>query len=186
MRKEYRKILRREFKRQLKEIAPEFEEDKTGSTYVFPGETVFRWTISTAVSCFIILLPSRKGHNEFTIEVGWSKRGRFPELFIRPSPELPNEEQKEFALDEYILRMGDLSADMKDLWWKVGHEDDLDILNLDLMEYVSELKKPVPEEVAEDRIKPKLDEAMEMLKTFGLPYLKRFSEEALEKEQRTD
>lgn len=83
MRKEDGKALREAFAREMRARLPEFEPLSTASKYLFPGERVDHRRPLDSVLCIVILVPSRKDTDEFTVEIGWSKRGRFPELGMR-------------------------------------------------------------------------------------------------------
>lgn len=181
MRKEYGKVLRKDFGAMLKEIAPEFKEWNFKDS-LLPGQRVYQWEVKDNIYCYIILLPSPKGGNNFTIELGWSKLGRFPELSCRPSTQFPSSTHDEFELPEYICRLGMLSEGNHD-WWKI-EESGWDIVKrggvfneLVAHQMIIESLKPLSAEEAEARVLPKLEAAMKMLADYGIPYLRKYAEQ---------
>jgi hypothetical protein len=65
---------------------------------------------------WVFLIPSVKGYNRFTVELGWSTLGRYPELSARPAPAWPGTDRAEFDLPEYVCRLVSLYA-RADPWW---------------------------------------------------------------------
>ncbi|MDR2016096.1 MAG: hypothetical protein LBP90_00575 [Burkholderiales bacterium] len=59
------------------------------------------WFRKDNIALFVIFSPNPKGRNEFAIELGWSKKKRFPELPMRPflstKEEIANPEKYEEA-----------------------------------------------------------------------------------------
>ena len=80
MRKEYGKALRILFAVQMKQVVGHFEQVRVESTYFWPGDRAYRWQASDQLHCWIVLSPSKKDYDQFTVLVGWSKQGRYPEL----------------------------------------------------------------------------------------------------------
>jgi hypothetical protein len=79
MRKEYGKVLRQYFSKKMKEKLPEFKEEKIKSMYLWPGERAFSQSFPDSLKCWIVLSPSPKDYDEFTVLIGWSTLGRYPE-----------------------------------------------------------------------------------------------------------
>jgi len=57
----------------------------------YKGKTIYLWNDEKAwwfrkdkIALFVIFTTHPKGGSEFTIELGWSKKMRFPELSMRP------------------------------------------------------------------------------------------------------
>jgi hypothetical protein len=67
------------FKRNIEKDFPQFQLSKIKSKYLF-GEPVFRWIVNDKIHVFFIVVPNEKKDDEFTLEIGWSKLSRFPEL----------------------------------------------------------------------------------------------------------
>lgn len=169
MRKEYGKVLRDRFTRNMRARLPHFDPIKIESAYVFPGERLFRWVPEDALHCFVILVPSHKNTDEFTIELGWSTRGRFPERG-RPAG-IASPERAEFGEDEFTCRMGDLWAN-EDVWWQITEFDPLNPESQ--LQYILASTKPICAEEAQAAVEPKVEDAFEKLVDHGIPYLEEF------------
>ncbi|MDH3207144.1 MAG: hypothetical protein OEO79_11065 [Gemmatimonadota bacterium] len=116
MRKEYRKAVRELFSRRLDEMLPNFHAVKLKSPLLFGGESVFRWAAGGELVCFVILVPDPKGRQSFTVELGWSGLGRFPEGSSRPTLMLGPDDPDPVDVEEGIVRLGNL-ASRDDSWW---------------------------------------------------------------------
>lgn len=145
MRKEYGTVLRELFTDGLAYACPEFNLVKAHSAAAcFPGERAYCWRISESVFLWVVLIPDQK-REAFFVELGWSRRGRFPQLTalpsgIRPSdPGLVNEKK-------YLCRLGELSRG-DDVGWLV-EELRLDATEEEIMAYVVAQTKPLSAEAA--------------------------------------
>lgn len=169
MRKEYGRALRTIFESELRLRLPQFEPVHVTSAFLWPGERAFRWTPMDGHACWILLLPDKKGREPFTIEVGWSTLGRFPELSVRPSPEGPNPAREEFGRDEYVCRLGNTQFG-RDYWWEIERLQ----APTDPAEALRTLERQtrrVSAEEASTRIAPLVDDALGAFEQHGLPYL---------------
>ncbi len=168
MRKEYGKILRQYFTRQMRENLPEFGEEKVRAECFWPGQRAFGRTAGGMLKCWIVLSPSLKDDDQFTVMVGWSTLGRYPELTVVPSLLPPSSDRAEFALPEYLVRLPHLVTG-QDLWWVI--EEFVPALSVEQM-----LAKmaPLPAAEAEKRVVPRVDEAIAAVREHGLPYLDEF------------
>jgi len=143
----------------MQKSLPDFKYIKIKHPILFSYERVFRWIPKEPIQIFIIYLPSHKGQNRFTFELGWSKKGRFPEINMKPSISLLTGKDSEFQYEEFINRLGSL-FNSNDCWWsleKSKTEEDVSVV---------------------------LSNAIDQLIQFGVPYLKRmvkFTEDKLEK-----
>ncbi len=155
MRKEYGNELRKQFTKRITSSFPDFEEIKIKSLYSIPGERVYRKVVSSALHLFITLVPQHSGDSTFTIELGWSKQGRFPELMMRPSLERPDEEGV-FEFDEYLCRLLALTGDYNERFWRIGNDRTAD-LNL-MMEPITKEQAQIDIEEALNKYFPLLDE----------------------------
>lgn len=174
MRKEYGKALRDTFDREMKARLPAFNLLRSKSMYIFPGERVYYRIPRDPIYCLIILVPSRKDTDEFTIEIGWSKLGRFPES-LRPSLQLPTATRTEFEQTEYVCRLSYFWT-RQDVWWRVGATAKLDILNpKDQMEALMARVKPVSPEEAQAAVQGPVEDAIEKLRVHAIPYLDEFA-----------
>lgn len=174
MRKEYGEALRDTFDRELKAKLPAFTPLKTGSKFVFPGERVYHRALREQIFCLIILIPSRKDTDEFTIEIGWSKQGRFPESGLRPSLEPPSPARTEFDQAEYVCRLSGLWGG-GDFWWPVGAAADLDPLNPeDQIAWLMAMTGPISPQQARTAVQGSVEDAIGRITTYAVPYLDEF------------
>lgn len=165
MRKEYGKALRARFSSEMKRVLSQFEEVKVKSMYFWPGDRAYCWKASKKLYCWIVLGPSNKGYDEFTVLIGWSRFQRYPELGMIPCAQTPSADRAEFENDEYLTRLPFLWG-TEDRWWVVKE------LNLPLS--VAELQastKPIPAAEAKESVAPVVEDAITKLKDKGMPYL---------------
>jgi hypothetical protein len=170
MRKEYGKALRDAFAERMREDVPEFEPQHVASDYVFPGERLFRWIPVEPIHCWVILKPDAKGREAFTVELGWSTRGRFPQLSMRPTPLASPTQPEAFERDECVARLSEL-RDGQDRWWSlpdpaVERPGDLDALVASL--------EPIAASAAQQAVAPLVDDAVAAVREYGMPYLRKF------------
>ncbi len=169
MRTEYGKALRALFAKQMKQTVPHFEEAKVSSMYFWPGDRAYRWQATGQLHCWIVLSPSKKDYDEFTVLIGWSKRGRYPELDMVPCAEQPTPGQDEFSREEYFTRLPSLWTD-EDRWWVVKE--------FRAPQSVADIEaslKPVSAAEATRTVEPLVRDAISKIQEFGLPYLKELS-----------
>jgi hypothetical protein len=174
MRKEYGKALRETFAHEMRARLPEFELLKTASKYLFPGERVYHRRPLDSVLCIVILVPSRKDTDEFTVEIGWSKRGRFPELGMRPCGE-PSGERAEFDHDEFVCRLPQLWT-REDVWWPIGATARLDLLDPeDQVAALLAMTTPISPDDAKAAVQAPVEDVMARISTHAVPYLDEFA-----------
>lgn len=166
MRKEYGAALRAAFAEAIGAAHPEFvHARKTNALAAYPGERAYAWRVSETLNCWVVLVPDQK-REAFTIELGWSRKGRFPQLSMRPSGYRPHQAAAE---EEYLCRLGELSRGT-DWWWTI--EDlPLDATEEQMTAYIVAQTKPIAPDEARARIEPLVREALAELARFGLPYL---------------
>lgn len=131
------------------------------SLYVVLGERAFRKDVTPRLLLWCMLVPNQKVES-FTIEVGWSKLGRYPELSVRPAPE---SREEAWGRDEYLLRLGELSHG-HDHWWEI--EPFRIVTDVDEM---MRIMQPIAPHEAQARVAPIVDEAFALLSRHGEPYL---------------
>ena len=180
MRKEYGKALRTLFAAEMATRLPQFAANKAKSNYLFPGERAFYWNPQDTIRCWVILQPNLKGHESFTVEIGWSKLARFPELSMRPSFHSPDEGHAEFAQSEYVCRLGKDTVG-EDHWWEV-EAFRCGLTEAECIAILEEQLKPIPDDDAMARVKPHVLDAVERLVRLGLPYLETFVAHCAEQE----
>jgi hypothetical protein len=167
MRREYGLALRESFQRCLRERLPRFEALGIKNNYVSAGERIFRWKMREPLHAWVVVVPHDK-REAFTVELAWSRLARFPELSMRPCPD-PSPTH-----DECAVRLAEL-AGHGDRWWSLDDErrpgsleEQLDLLRASL--------EPVAADVAAARVQRRVDEAVLLLESHGLPYLDRVLE----------
>ncbi len=168
MKKEYAKALRQLFARSMKAELPQFRESKQKSLYRFPGERAYLWAVSDTLHCWVVLSPSPKDYDEFTLLIGWSLHGRYPELSCIPSMQSPTADHAEYAKDEYLIRLPMLWTD-KDDWWVVRPFKPARS-SKDLLAQMA----PITPDEALRQTQPQVDDAMKRLISLGIPYLQAF------------
>ncbi len=169
MRKEYGKALRAEFSSIMKQELPGFEETKVKSIYFWSGDRAFCRKVTDRLHCWIVLSPSKKDYDEFTVLIGWSKLGRYPELSMIPCAQMPTPDHEEFANQEYLTRLPSLWTN-QDQWWVVKEFQ----APLTMEELAASLE-PVPAAKANQAVIPLVRDAVAKLKEFGLPYLEKLA-----------
>lgn len=171
MRKEYGKALREEFARQLAQRLPGFQREKARSCYLFPGERAFCRAVSGELHLYVILTPDLRGHEAFTVELGWSRLGRFPELSMRPNLMGVPEDDAEFTRDEAVVRLPCLTGDPE--WWTVEALPDPPTVEA----LLEQQRKRSPEE-AMARVEPLVTQAMDRLESAGAQFFRAFLRQA--------
>lgn len=153
----------------MKKALPHFEEVKVKSVYLWPGNRAYRWQATEELHCWIVLSPSPKDYDEFTVLIGWSKKGRYPELSMVPCGELPTPERNEFGNEEYLTRLPFLWAN-EDKWWVVKPF----IAPVSLEDFMASLE-PVAATEAKEAVEPLVEDAIRKITAFGIPYLEELS-----------
>jgi len=165
MRKPYGKALRTLFAAGMRRIAPQFEAVKVDSRYFQPGDRAYRWRATETRHGWIVLSPSRKDYDEFTILIGWSRNERYPELSLVPCLEYPTPNRDEFARNEYLTRLPYLWG-REDTWWVVREFRPL--LTTDELEASLQ---PIPDDEARAAVAPIVDQALRRIQSVGITYL---------------
>lgn len=81
---------------------------KVDAPILFTGETVFRRVVREMIHTFILLVPGVSEHQSFTVELGWSSRGRFPDISMRPSVMLAPSDPLPLERPEGVTRLGNV------------------------------------------------------------------------------
>jgi hypothetical protein len=165
MRKEYGKALRSLFASEMKRTAGHFEEVKVKSIYFWPGDRAYRWQATEQLHCWIVLSPSKKDYDEFTVLIGWSKQARYPEISMVPCAEHPTPNRDEFAREEYFTRLPYLWG-KEDKWWVVK-----EFCASQTLEELEASLQPVPPSEAKEAVAPLVRDAVNKIKEMGIPYL---------------
>ncbi len=147
----------------------DFEEVKVKSIYFWPGDRAYRWQATEQLNCWIVLSLSKKGYDEFTVLIGWSKQARYPELSMVPCAEHPTPNRDEFEKEEYFTRLPYLWGN-EDKWWVVKEFR----ASQTLAELEASLQPISPSE-AKKAVEPLVRDAVLMIKEKALPYLEELS-----------
>lgn len=170
MKKEYSKVLKAEFAKWLKVNAPQYEDFKGKSIYLFPGEKAYVYKVKDSLWCFIVLSPQANGEDAFTIELGWSAQQRFPEIGMRPSFQ-PSESRAEFNEYEAFTRLPYLYRGEE--FWSIGKP--LGIFDTSVNALEKKNESPVTEEIKSDVLLA-LSNACQCLVEYGLVYLEELTQ----------
>ena len=165
MGKHFNKAAREQFALRMKELA-DFEAESVTSSggAVYPGERCFK-RMRGDFAEWVCLITSPKGYNDFFVECGYSRKGRFPHLSMRPS--IYDLESEVFSSeDEGFFRLRTTDEEFEHTW---GCDSEA-LLN----GVVLEAGRPdLEKEEAADIVNPLVDAAFEVLLTRGLPVLSR-------------
>ncbi|WP_200382727.1 hypothetical protein [Thiococcus pfennigii] len=131
-----------------------------------PGERAYCWRVSESVFAWVVLVPDQN-REAFFVEIGWSRRARFPELTMRPSGARPSDAGSE---EEYLCRLGELARG-SDFGWSVEALA-MGATQEEMMAYIVAQTRPLAPDVARRRVLPVVDEALRELVEYGLPFLR--------------
>lgn len=164
MKKEYSKVLRDGFLKRLPQMASGFKPFNGNSKYLFSGEKACYRELNPKLWQFVILSPNATGLESFTLELGWSRLARFPELGMRPSY-FPDD-CIDYGVDELITRLPLLYGGSE--FWLI--EDYLDSPGYAQGNNLTQSEK-ISQAVAQERAFPLLNVALDMFEQYGLPFL---------------
>jgi hypothetical protein len=168
MRKAYAQALRELFDEGLAATSPDFAfVGRHQPLAGVPGERAFRRAISPDVVQWLVLVPDVK-REAFFLEVGWSRRGRFPQLTMRPSFVRPADAGAE---EEVLVRLREVAGE-HDLGWVI-EEPPMGGSHQDMLAYLVAQTAPLAPEVARARVAPVVAEALSMWAEVGRPFLER-------------
>jgi len=168
MRKVYAHVLRKLFAEGLIAADPAFEFVRRHQPLAsHPGEHAFRRTVSPDVAHWVVLVPDSK-REAFYLEVGWSRRGRFPQLTMRPSFVRPADAGPE---EEVLVRLRELAGENDSGW--VIEEPPMGGTPAEMLAYIVAQSAPLEPDVARERVAPLVDEALAVWIEWGRPFLER-------------
>lgn len=166
MRKAYAQAVRELFATGLAAVSPDFEFVRRHQPLAgTPGEQAFRRAVSPDVVQWLVLVPDLK-RDAFFLEVGWSRRGRFPQLTMRPSFVRPADAGPE---EEVLLRLRELAGE-NDFGWRI-EEPPMGGTQDEMLAYLVAQTASLEPEVARARVAPLVDEALTMWIDVGRPFL---------------
>jgi hypothetical protein len=155
MKKELLRQLRDFFDAFIKQTLPGISSRRPTAPFYRVSELVFGAVSDEGTEFVIIVSPHAGGHEAFTVEVGWSRKGALPRLSMRPSPGNPLDVSA-LDHDEYVTRLAYLDERVPEFW------------------YLQEL--PIPPSDLSDlslALAAKAEEALEATMSVGIPYLAR-------------
>ena len=165
MSREFSAAVKRAFSEAMPGVAPAFAPFPRGpKPWACPGEAAYCWAADPSRWAWIIVVPSLKGYNEFTVELGWSRQGRYPAPGMRPSATRPTAEHAEWRLEEYLCRLHAVAPGVPE-WWRVGPGGD------DLLAEAAAMTATLTRDTATAAAAPLVASALEALRTHGMPYL---------------
>jgi hypothetical protein len=116
MQKKLRARLIQAFAHLADKLPPGFRSFRGKTDYLWPGQIPF-YAQTDNLWLFVVLYISPKSVDEFTVEFGWSRLRRYPEVLSVRCPCI-TPTHAEFDSDEYLNRLGVLWD--SDYWWLVG------------------------------------------------------------------
>ncbi|MFL6660487.1 MAG: hypothetical protein ACJ8GW_20540 [Massilia sp.] len=122
MDKALKKLAIDEFAKLIEQNLPGFQPYSEKNRHLVPGERV--WINETTfgdVSLFAIFSPEDKGRDQFTIELGWSRMRRFPQLGRRPSLAFKSDFESCYERAEAITRLSYLTGEKE--WIDINKEN---------------------------------------------------------------
>jgi len=166
MKAEYSRALKAFFEQALPQSAFGWQPTKVKSRYLFAGERAFNKAAAGELVFWCVLVGHER-FDKFTLEIGWSRKGRFPELTMRPSLKRPAEAHE---MSEYMVRLGQVSEGA-DVWWTVE-----EFQPPRSVEDLQQSLQPISAERARAVVEPVAQKALAMLETVGVPYLQSIDE----------
>lgn len=159
MRKEVGKAVYSCFAEQLAHAFPNFKRVKLKN--VPKGYFVFRHQPKEGLLFFIVLDMAPK-YDEFTVEIGWSKNGKFPS-YLAGSPLENRKDGLKICLCQFWS--------VQDIWWEVGHRWTDEEWDQYLFEDKELEDEPLPRTLA--KVPSKVDDAIQKLKKYAIPYFEQ-------------
>lgn len=173
MSKEFNKAVRSQFDAALVARAPQFVAAKPVREFAWPGERSYAWHASQNHWCWVSLIPSTKGYNEFFIELGWSSLGRNPQLCSRPCIAGTEKASKVFHLPEFMCNLASVAA--TPAYWSAPAQIPVGVSEAERMyaESLAAVAKLAKEEAVVAAL-PLVAEAVEAFVRLGVPFLQEY------------
>jgi hypothetical protein len=169
MRKEYRQAIHGQFLQEFGRQFPAFSKRKSASTYYSSAELLLGRRSALGTEFLIIVSPHGNGHEAFTVEVGWSKKGDLPRLSMRPSA-APPRSGGALQSDEFVTRLAYIDERIPEFWYLERAIADLS--GDDVMRQILESTKPLLAEIAAERVRDAVQQAVGATVAVGIPYLR--------------
>jgi hypothetical protein len=171
MRRELGKRVRVEFASQIKSRLPQFQLVKGQA--LGAGIYLYQWKLAPELS-FLLTLQLSTNWEEFTVEMAFSKSGRFHDHFV--FSKLPNFPRCGMpavaACEEGRFRLGHLwrfAETNMDFWWEITPH--LSLSDLADGRWTTD----VPLEVAIQNVQPQVTAAIDKIIEHGLPFIREFA-----------
>jgi hypothetical protein len=168
--KEFNAAVREQFNAALTERAPQFEPAKADARFSWPGERAYVWRANEALWCWVSLIPSAKGYNEFSLELGWSDQARFPALQSRPSIAANATAPRDLDASEFMCNLSSIS-DGPAFWQAHPNIEDGASESERFSAQSAATLAVLSKEEAASIVRPLVRAAVDDLVKFGLPYL---------------
>jgi hypothetical protein len=123
MSRAFNDAVRRAFEIGMKRF-PTFNAVKPPREHAWPGERSYRRD-APSLSLWLSLVLSPKGYNEFTLECGWSRLFRYPELAMRPNVTAFDESEFRQLQEGFFRLRSHITGRWQ--WWSPGAGDELSI-----------------------------------------------------------
>lgn len=171
MRAAVAKAVRGSFERRLKTELPQFR--RLRGNYLPADCRAFEWSVTDAFRLHL-LLQLHRSEESFTLEVGWSRVGRWPE-YVSP----PVNADAATVADEMRFRIGLLWSSNADYWWDLAPRASTIPLEEALKDYQGFLDRfrdqaPLPEVLS--KVEPMVNDAFRMIREYAIPYLERVAQ----------
>lgn len=172
MSKTFNTAVRNQFAAGMVRSLPQYLSAKVPTEHAWPGERAFVWTPHEGIKCWICLITSHKGYNEFFVEVGWSALGRYPELNSRPT--FAGMEPAERVLEHAELMCGLSSLGASPGAWvyrpkEISEAPQAEQFMLEVKAALAALNT----QEAEAAAKPLVEDAIAAIVRFAVPFLER-------------
>lgn len=169
MRAAIAKAVRKAFERRLKDELPQF---RRVHGLALPDECrVYEWKVTELFRLYLMLQLHRQ-EDSFTIEIGWSLNGRWPE--DAELPDVPPDVGENRATR---FRIGLLWSKNPDFWWDLAPRPSAVPLEEALKDYDAFLEGFRRPDLSEGlaKVEPVLKDAFARLREHALPYFERIA-----------
>lgn len=124
MNKKLKKRVLDQFAAYMQKELQAFFPFKGSSDYFFDTEKVWEDSSTVAgVNLYVIFTPEFNGRDQFTIEIGWSRLQRFPQLVRRPSLSFSSEFARCSNAQEATARLPKIISLELDSWVGVNKDN---------------------------------------------------------------
>lgn len=170
MRKEYGKALRTLFAEGMQKRLGDWRPVPAPAPWYWPGERLYMHPAPEGMWLLILLEPDIKDHDAFSLSVGWSRLSRAPQLSMRPAMEAPRSAQA-LMRDEYLCPLPQLipqrpCRDGRLADWLIDPRS----ASCNPLEVFAAF---VERQQARLRLAPLVEDALNALVEWGLPYLEQ-------------